>query len=109
MLAALEPLVLPGMVLTLTVLVFSDPLEDAKAPVLLDEVVWLLRWCRTVLVAMLMVPWRRLSDTLLLDDVPIEPSVVCCWRKLAEEKALTLLEVRHRWWRTTALAFFCTC
>ena len=40
---ALVLLVLPGMVLAWTVLVFPDPLEDAKAPVPLGEAVHLPR------------------------------------------------------------------
>ena len=44
--AALESLVLSGIVLARMVLVFLDPLEDAEAPVPFGKAVWPLRWYR---------------------------------------------------------------
>ena len=62
-LAALESLVLPRMVLTRMVLVFLDPLEDAKALVPLGGAVRLSMWFRPLLAATLTVPWRRPRGT----------------------------------------------
>ena len=105
-LTALESLVLPRMVLARMVLVFLDLVEDAKALVQLDEAVRLSRWCRLLLAATMIVSWRRSRGTPLTEDALLEPGIGCCWRRLAKEEVPALLEVRHRWWRRTALAFF---
>ena len=75
---ALKLLVLPRMVLTQTVLIFPDPLKDAKVLVPLDEAVQLLRWCQSLLAATLVVLWRVTRGTPLVEDAPLEPDVGWC-------------------------------